>query len=372
MIFLATAARGTEAALREELRELGFDNVKGAPGGAAFDGEREDGWRACLTSRIAQRVQTPVARFNAESADELYAGVKAIPWETWLHPGLTFAVSAFIRDTAMNHSGFVALKVKDGIVDRLRDIHGDRPGVDREDPDITVFVYWVSGRVIVYLDLAGGSLALRGWRTEAGEAPLRESLAAAILRLSGWDRKTPLMDPMCGAGTIAIEAALLAGNQAPGLARKQFGFERWADFSADDAAAMNRLRGQLRSAAHGQHPRIKATDIDPDVLKKARSNARRAGVRLTFKQRDGLSLQAGEGTFLITNPPYGVRIGGNEEDMDTFQRDLAATLCRLHGWRVCVLTANPGFPKLIPPRPTALHMIKNGDLDCGFLVYDMP
>lgn len=372
MEYLATAARGTEAALREELRELGFDKVKGAPGGASFDGEREDGWRACLSSRIAQRIQTPVARFDAESADELYTGVKAIPWETWLHPRLTLAVSAFIRDTAMNHSGFVALKVKDGIVDRLREIQGDRPGVDREDPDMTVFVYWVSTRVIVYLDLAGDALGRRGWRQDAGDAPLRESLAAAILRLSGWDRKTPLMDPMCGSGTIAIEAALWAGNQAPGLSRKQFGFERWADFSADDATAMAQLRGQLRSAAHGQHPRIKATDNDPDVLKKARSNARRAGVKLRFGEKDVLNLQKDEGGFLISNPPYGIRIGGNDEEMDTFQRQLAASLCRLHGWRVCIFTANAELPKLIPPQPKALHMIKNGDLDCGFLVYDMP
>lgn len=371
MDFLATAARGTERVLVEELRELGFAGVKHVGGGVSFTGERADGWRACLCSRIAQRIQTPVAQFAADSAEALYRGAVAVDWNRWLTPRQTLAVSAFIRDSAMNHSGFVALKVKDAVVDRIRGTGTERPTVDRDDPDVQIFVYWVRDRVTLYLDLAGVPLFKRGWRGPTGEAPLKETLAAAMLRLSGWDRKQPLLDPMCGSGTIAIEAALWAANVAPGLFRDRFGFERWADFSEEDAAAVASLRGDLRRQITGQTPRITAADVDGGVLETAKANARAARVKLAFRQAAVEDLRPCEPKpLVVTNPPYGIRIGAAEGP--EFQKKLAAVFCRLHGWRVCFLTGNPELPRQIPPRPAGQFDLMNGDIECRFFVYDMP
>ncbi|MFA4944059.1 MAG: THUMP domain-containing protein [Lentisphaeria bacterium] len=371
MEFFATAARGTERVLAAELAELGLAGVRVRGGGVAFTGGREDGWRACFGSRIAQRIQLEVAAFPAASAEDLYRGVRAVPWEGWLTPKTTLAVSAFIRDCPLTHSGFVALKVKDAVVDRIRGQGTERPTVSREDPDVQIFAHWVRERVTLYLDLAGVPLFKRGWRGPTGEAPLKETLAAALLRLAGWDRQQPLLDPMCGAGTIAIEAALWAANLAPGLFRERFGFERWADFTDDDAERVRALRGELRRSARGQVPRITACDCDPQALAAATANARAAGVRISLRQADVRELRPCEPKpLLVTNPPYGLRLGAAAGE--AFQRDLAATFCRLHGWRIGIFTGNPLLPKLIPPRPMLEAALWNGDIECRFLLYDMP
>jgi putative N6-adenine-specific DNA methylase len=367
--FFATAARGTEAALAAEMAELGLAGLRVAGGGVRFTGAAEDAWRLCLWSRIAQRVQQPVARFPAADAAALYAGAREVDWRLFLSPQHTLGVSAFVGNGALTHSGFVALKVKDAIVDQLRDRCGARPDVSRDDPDLHVFVHLVQDRATLYVDLAGAPLFRRGYRTEAGTAPLKETLAAAFLRLAGWDARTALLDPLCGAGTLVIEAALWAGGIAPGLFRERFGFERWAGFDATAAARMAELRGAARAAAHGQVPRLLGSDRDPAVIEMARANARRAGLRLSFRVAELAALQPDNAPpWIVANPPYDVRL----EATDAFLRELGRTVSRLHGRRVALLVGSAALLRAVPLRPTALHPLWNGDLECRCAVYEVP
>jgi putative N6-adenine-specific DNA methylase len=367
--FFAAAIPGTERVLCDELRELGFASVRLNRGGVPFRGEWREGWRACLESRIAQRIQVLLGRFSAPNQDALYAGIREIDWSEFVDESRTLSVSAVCRASSINHSGFAAQKIKDAIVDQIRERSGDRPSVDRDAADVRVFMHLANDKAAVYLDLAGEPLHRRGYRLDTGEAPLRETLAAAILRMSGWDRQQPLLDPMCGSGTIAIEAAMWSANIAPGLSRKSFGFERWANFGEDEALELRQLRGELRRAASGVRARISASDIDADVLECARSNARAAGVRLAFKQRSVLDMQppSGEGV-IVTNPPYGVRLSKDSG----FCRGVASVFSRMHGWRVCLMAGSPDYRREISVKPRKAIKIANGDLDCEFLVYDMP
>jgi len=367
--FFAAAIPGTEDALCDELRELGFASVRLNRGGIPFRGTWREGWRACLESRIAQRIQLLLHRFPAPTQDALYDGVQSIDWRPYLTARQTFSVSAVCQASAITHSGFAALKVKDAIVDQVRDKTGQRPSVERDDPDVRVFVYLANDKAVVYLDLSGAPLHMRGYRKVTGEAPLRETLAAAILRLSGWDRQTPLTDPMCGSGTIAIEAAMWSANMAPGLLRDQFGFERWANFAAEQQHDLKTLRGELRSAASGERARIVAADIDADVLDKARSNARAAGVKLSFRNRSAFEMQGtASSEFVVTNPPYGIRL----EKSPDFCRQAATAFSRLHDWRVCLLAGNRHYEHMISTKPALKIPLKQGDLDCDLLVYDIP
>ena len=309
-----------------------------------------------------------VGRCPVKTDDQLYAAVRDVDWTPYLSPKHTLAVSCVSVGSALNHSGFIALRAKDAIVDQVRDGEGNRPSVDRDDPDVRVFVYLANDKATFYLDLSGQPLHRRGYRAHAGEAPLRETLAAAILRLSGWDRSTPLVDPMCGSGTLAIEAALWAGGTAPGLARERFGFERWASHTENDARELRALRGELRAQAIGQQPSISAADIDPRVLDVARANAKTAGVRLSFREQSVLDLQSdGSARTLVTNPPYGIRLGTDPD----FPRRLAAVVSRLHGWRVVILAGNHAYEKAIPLHPKQKLPLVNGDLDCSLLIYDV-
>jgi 23S rRNA G2445 N2-methylase RlmL len=366
--FFAAAIPGTERALCDELRELGFSSVRLNRGGVPFRGTWRDAWHACLASRIAQRIQLLVTRFPCPTQDALYDGIRNVDWSPYLTIDRTLAVNAVCRASAINHSGFAALKAKDAIVDQLRDDTEQRPSVDRADADVKVFMHLANDKVAVYLDVSGAPLHRRGYRIDTGEAPLRETLAAAILRMSGWDRRSPLIDPMCGSGTIAIEAAMWSANIAPGLSRDQFGFERWANFDPEKAAELKVLKGELRRAATGEAARIIASDIDESVLEKARSNARAAGVRLAFKNQSVLDLQpSGDRGLIVTNPPYGVRI---EKDSDFCQK-VGAVFSRLHGWRVCILAGSPDYRREISTKSKATQPISNGDLKCEFITYEM-
>ncbi|HEX3344142.1 MAG TPA: THUMP domain-containing protein, partial [Polyangiaceae bacterium] len=248
MKFFATAAKGTEPALRDELRELRLRGVRADRGGVHFEGQLVDAARACLWSRVAVRILVEVAVFAAPDGEALYEGARAVPWATWMTPRTTLAVRATCRSSRLTHSQFVAQKTKDAVVDALRDRFGERPSVDRDDPDALLAVHLARDEATLYLDVGGSSLHERGWRAKAGAAPLRETLAAAVLRLSGWDRERPLVDPMCGAGTIAIEAAAWSRRVAPGLARARFGLERWASHDDAERRAMVALREEARAA----------------------------------------------------------------------------------------------------------------------------
>ena len=367
MDFFATAAKGTEPALRDELRELGFRGVRADRGGVHFAGELLDGARACLWSRVAVRVLAWRGAFDVRDGDELYEAIRSLEWRHFLTADRTLAVKATCRSSRLTHSQFIAQKTKDAIVDQLRDDLGARPSVHLEDPDVHVVVHLVKDRADVYVDLAGEPLHKRGWRTRAGEAPIKETLAAAMLRLSGWDRNSALVDPMCGAGTIAIEAAAWANARAPGLGRERFGFERWALF--EDAAQMKRMRDAAREAARTDGPPVSASDVDPAMVELARANARDAGVEVAVAVKDVRALAAD--AAVVTNPPYGERLAA---DMPFF-RD-AARAIRATNRDAAVLAGAPeiqlAFENAYARKPDKWWVVYNGAIECRLLVWRVP
>ncbi len=364
--FFATCAAGTELVLKDELRELRFRKVRADRGGVRFEGPWRDGFRACLMSRIAIRILALIQRFPAKSSDELYEGVHAIEWERWLSPHHTLSVSAISKTSQLTHTNFIAQRTKDGIVDRLREREGARPSVDRDNPDLAVFVHLAKDEAGVHLDLGGESLHRRGYRTEIGEAPLKETLAAAMLRLSSWDRQSPLIDPLCGSGTIPIEADLWTRHIAPGRWRERFGIERWASHDEREQITFRAIRDDIRAIEQALGPDISGTDDSSRAIDTARANARRAGARAHFSRRSLRDFQASsEPSLIIANPPYGVRI-----DPRDFYRELDRALPRMQGHQLGLLLYAPP-PRELLPEPKALHPLWNGALECRFALWDL-
>ncbi|HEU0265904.1 MAG TPA: THUMP domain-containing protein [Geobacterales bacterium] len=282
--YLATAARGLGEVVAQELKALGIEVMGEERHGVRFAGDLRDCYRANLWLRCANRILLPLADVPAATANELYDQIRAIPWQQYLTPEMTLAVSATTHDSFASHSGWLALKVKDAIVDTLRDQCGSRPSVDVRNPDLAVVVHLVKNRCSISLDSSGEGLDRRGYRLERTPAPLRETLAAGLVMLSGWDETVPLVDPMCGSGTIAIEAALRASHRAPGLERS-FGFQRWPDF---DSQLWQRVLEDARQQVVQPVASIIAADLDVASLQIAEANAQRAGVAsfITFIRSD--------------------------------------------------------------------------------------
>jgi len=363
--FFATAAKGTEPAVRDELREHRFRDVRAARGGVSFQGHLEEGFRACVVLRSAVRVLVELGRFDAASEDALYEGVRDLEWERFLDETRTLAVRATTRSSVLTHSRYVAQKTKDGIVDRLRDRNGARPSVDLDDPDVVVSVHLAKDEATVYVDLGGKPLHIRGYRDRGGEAPLKETLAASLVLLSGWDRVTPFVDPMCGSGTIAIEAALLAARVAPGIGTT-FGFERWASFGDDE----RRRYGEVIEAARARRrttdlPDVSATDIDASAVEDTLRHASRALARVTAWQSDVADLASREPVTVVTNPPYGERLGIEE----SAEQAMGRAFSRLRGSRIALLAGSPRVLDAVPMRPAKLFALMNGDIECRFALY---
>jgi len=362
----ATASKGTEPALRDELRELRFRHVRADRGGVHFEGDILDGARACLWSRIAVRVLVELTTFDARDDRELYDGVRTVDWSEWLTPRMTLAVRASCRLSRLTNSQYVVQKTKDAIVDSLRDRLGERPSVDKDDPDVLVFVHLSRDRATTYLDVGGGSLHERGWRGRGGEAPLRETLAAAVVRLSGWDLQTPLVDPMCGAGTIAIEAAAWAQRRAPGLARPRFGCERWAQPDAMLRSRLSELRDKARTAVDDQGPPVIARDIDPLAIERTRANARAAGVEIRAELGDIRAMKGDPRPgWIVSNPPYGERL----ETASDIYPAMARAFERCPGTTVALLAGNPAIARAWPRPPDRFWMLFNGAIECRLLLY---
>lgn len=368
-LFFATAAKGTEGAIRDELRELRFRGVRAERGGVRFEGRLSEGFRACLWLRSAVRVLLLVAEFEAPDGEALYEGVAGVDWGHVLDAKRTLAVRAFAKDSALTHTQFIAQKTKDAVVDQLRDQLGERPDVDRDDPDVLLFVHLAHDRASVYLDMSGEALHRRGYRLRAVEAPLKESLAAAILRLSGWDRERPLVDPMCGSGTIAIEAAMWSRNMAPGLSRERFGFERWRSHGDDEARKTAELREEARARVVKKGPSIWAFDEDRGAVDMARANARAAGVDLRIDQRSIASLEPlPTPGHVIVNPPYGERLPA---DAPLYEA-MATAFRRMSGHRIAVLAGSPAVEHAMPRRALKVLEVYNGAIPCRLLYTDVP
>lgn len=343
--FFATCAPGSEAVLHDEVRALGFGRAERQVGGVLFGGTMRDAMRANLWLRTAVRVLWRLARFPASDGDELYRGVHALPWTELMPASGTLWVDAQGQGKGLTHSRFVAQRTKDAIVDHLRERCGERPSVVRDDPDVRIHVLVGRGVVTVSLDASGDSLHKRGWRRHQGLAPLAETLAATLVQLSGWDRRAPLIDPFCGSGTVLIEAALWAGHVAPGLFRSSFGCERWP---GHDAAAFARLREEAAAAATWPPKLVlQGGDRDARRIAEARDNAAAAGVeeRIALSAGDALALRPRPGwnAWIVTNPPYGERIGDRAAAKGLWRAFGAVLRERCHGYHVAVLADEPAL-----------------------------
>jgi putative N6-adenine-specific DNA methylase len=372
MDFFATTAKGVEELLAGELAALGIEGAALDRGGVHFSGAMEACYRANLWLRTASRVLMTLAVFPCDSPRSLYDGVRSIPWADFLTPDMTIAVDSNLRDSAMTHSGFVALKTKDAIVDTIRDRFGRRPDVDTRDPDLRVNVHLVKNLCTVSLDTSGTPLDRRGYRLERNEAPLRETLAAALVMLSGWDGKSPLADPMCGSGTIPIEAALRAAGLAPGLLRACFGFQRWPAF---DSALWQRLVTEARGSALDSLPaQVLGCDRSARALAVARQNSGRAGVEamITLAQRDlsDFSPPPGAGTLLF-NPPYGKRLGEEEELKPLYRLIGDVMKKRCTGYTAYLFTGSADLAKCVGLRASRRIVLFNGPIECRLLRYEL-
>lgn len=371
-VFFATASAGTEDLLADELQTLGLRGVRVGRGGVRFTGDIGDAMRACLWSRIAMRVLLPLADFAAADADALYAGARDVPWEEYLNETRTFAVDAVGRTEALGHTHFTALKVKDAVVDVLRDRRGARPSVNVDDPDVRIVAHLANGRAHLALDLAGQPLFKRGWRLAQTEATLKETLAAAILRACGYDGTRPLIDPMCGSGTLAVEAGLIAQHHAPGVHRR-LGIERWASFDESQRAALRQMRDEARRGVHRGAPPIIAGDRDPEAVRATRANVKRAGLPIEVRQADARTLEPLDPPgFVVVNPPWGKRLdGGGRRQLKTFFWQLGQAWRALHGHRLAVLAGGPEFESAFGMRPRTRRMLWNGPVRCILLIYDL-
>jgi putative N6-adenine-specific DNA methylase len=384
--FFATCAKGTEGALRRELAALRL-GVRGDRGGVSFDGPLEAGMRACLHARTAMRVLLELARFEAPDAAALYEGARAIPWHEWLTVRSTLAVEASVVSSAITHSGFAALKVKDAAVDALREKLGARPDVDPKDPDVRIVLHLAKGLATISLDLAGEPLHRRGYRAVTTQAPLKETLAAAVLLLGGADPELPFVDPLAGSGTLAIEQALRARRIAPGLGRA-FGFQRWPAYRGGPQSAWDRMKAEARAAALPRAPApILARDLHPKAIAAARRNVAAAGVAedVVVEQGDARDLEPRfpPGT-IAANPPYGERLMGGRGEappgdarvqakkLGGFYRGLGEMLLRHRGWTALLLSGSPLLERAIPLRPEFDHRLWNGPLEVHLLKYRIP
>jgi 23S rRNA (guanine2445-N2)-methyltransferase / 23S rRNA (guanine2069-N7)-methyltransferase len=362
--FFATAAKGTEPLLRDELNELGLPRVRADRGGVHFGAEARDAYRACLWSRIAQRVLEPLSEFECPNEDALYAGVYGIDWRRVLDAEHTLAVRAACRSSRLTHSQYIAQRSKDAVVDQLREHLGARPNVDRRAPDVQLFVHLVKDRATVYLDYSGDSLHEHGFRKQQGAAPIKETLAAALVRYSGWDRASPLVDPMCGSGTLLLEAGLWAAQRAPGLARDSFGFERWADFDAAAASVMLELREEARSLARPLELSLIGSDSDPAALEAARANAEQAGLRVNLRLAPLTSAApSADRGGLVTNPPYGERLTRGSG----LGGELATALHRFAGYQRAMIVPR-GFE--LPIKADRFLLVFNGAIECELRRFD--
>jgi 23S rRNA (guanine2445-N2)-methyltransferase / 23S rRNA (guanine2069-N7)-methyltransferase len=376
--FLASAPRGFADLLARELSACGAQGVRERTLDVAFSGSLECAYRACLWSRIANRVYLELARFEAHDAQEFYHAVRALDWSAQLAPGATLACDFSGRHPAIINTHFGALKLKDGIVDALRAATGVRPDVARERPDLRVHAHARGTHITLGIDLAGESLHRRGYRTAAGEAPLKENVAAGMLLRAGWQELAqsgaPFLDPLCGSGTLCIEAALIAADRAPGLTRSYFGFLGWR---RHDAALWARLRAEAEGRARtgsATLARLYGRDIAPRAIEHARANATRAGVaQLLHFESGALSAAvppasgAAAGAGLVcTNPPYGERLA-DREGARALHRELGWVLReRFQGWSAAVLTsAELGME--LGLRAHRTHTVWNGALECRLL-----
>lgn len=369
--FFAPCPRGLEAVLAGELAELGAADIVAAEGGVGFSSAMSVAYAANLHSRIASRVLWQVGSGRYRSEEDVYRRVNALDWPQLFDGTLTIRVNVAAVRSPLNSLDFITLRIKDAVCDKFRTQTGVRPSVDTAQPEVRIHAFLETERFTLYLDTSGEPLFKRGARQMTGEAPLRENLAAGILKLSGWTPDLPLLDPMCGSGTFLIEALQIAHGIAPG-AKRDFAFEKLRGF---DATGWDRIKAQAEAQpAPNPSPAIFGSDLYGESLKLARVNLAAAGFAdaATLKQANILEISApGAQGVLVANPPYGVRLG-EQDELAAFYPQVGDVLKKkFAGWRAYVFTADMRLPKLIGLSPSKRTPLYNGALECRLYEFKM-
>jgi len=384
--YFCPCPRGMEQALADELAEIAQTTQSPTlkvhnqvPGGVHCSGAMQDAYRINLHSRIASRVLMRMANRTYANENDIYDLVLEQPWEDWFGHDQTIRVDITAIKSPLTSLEFTTLKIKDAICDRFRDQFNKRPSVDTREPDMRIVGFLDQRNFTIYLDTSGEALFKRGWREETGDAPLRENLAAGLLRVAGWKPGVPLFDPMCGSGTILIEAAQMVQGIPPG-ARRRFAFEKFNNF---DNKAWQAMKTAIKPNPLPGEPTIFGSDISGDMVAMTRHNLRAAGIlfEVPLKQIEAQQVQPPTSTpgLLVTNPPYGERIGvrgdstiPQDEMAVGFYQQLSSTLKqRFAGWTVYLFTADLGLPKMLRLKESRKTPFFNGALECRLFRFDM-
>ncbi|MFC7299091.1 THUMP domain-containing class I SAM-dependent RNA methyltransferase [Herminiimonas aquatilis] len=385
--YFCPCPRGLEIALAEELSEIAAAPGSGntlkvhlqVPGGVHCSGTLQDAYRINLHSRIASRVLMRMAHASYTTENDIYDLTLAQPWEDWFAVHHTIRIDVTAIKSPLRSLEFTTLKIKDAICDRFRDIYNERPSVDTKMPDMRIVGFLDARNFTVYLDTSGEALFKRGWRMETGDAPLRENLAAGLLRTSGWKPGMTLFDPMCGSGTILAEAAQMLAGIPPGLHR-DFAFEKFAGFDKAEWAA---IKNSVKPNMLPTEPTIFGSDISGDMVAMTRNNLNKAGIRfeVPLKQIEAQEVKAPSEVpgILLTNPPYGERIGVRGDstiEADDMAKDFFSAFGttlkqRFAGWQVFLFTADLGLPKLLRLKEARKTPFFNGALECRLFRFDM-
>lgn len=366
---IAKTFEGLEDVLARELEELGAENICKGKRMVSFTGDKEMMYRANFSLRTAVRILKPIKQFTASNPDEVYDAVKMIPWETYMDSDSSFAVDPVVYSEEFSHSKFVAYRVKDAIADYFRDKEGRRPNVSVSNPDLRFNIHISGTDCMLSLDSSGESLHKRGYRQEAGEAPISEVLAAGIILISGWHGECDFIDPMCGSGTFLVEADLIARNIAPGVYRQQFGFEKWKDFDADLLSRIFEDDSKEREFEH----HIYGYDVDGKAVGIAKCNIKSAGVGkdITVEMQDFKDFkQPEEPAVIVTNPPYGERLT-TDNLYDTYGMIGQVLKTQFKGNNAWIISSRRDCFDHIGLRPSVRIPLFNGELDCELRKYQM-
>ena len=375
--FFAVCPRGLEPVLAGELQHTGATEIRTESGGVGFTGTLKTGYAANLHSRIASRVLWQVGRRGYRNEQHLYDATQEVRWQDLMTPQQTLRVDVTAVRSPLASLEFAMLRVKDGIVDRMRDVAGERPSIDRAQPDVRVFAFLDEATVTLYVDLSGEPLFKRGWRADKGEAPLKENMAAGLLALAGWTPDVPLLDPFCGSGTIVIEAATIASGRAPGLSR-HFAFERLKGF---DSHAWRTLKDAARAGVRDDAQAVlRGSDISTRIVEQAIENARLAGLerwlddgRLAFAACDARQVEPpAEHGMIIANPPYGEQSAPRSATVPRMMADVGDRLKQAFaGWDAWLLTSDRDLPRQMRLQETRKPVLYNGPLECRFFRFTL-
>lgn len=370
MKLIAKTLYGLESTLSDELIKIGAENIQPVNRAVIFEGDQYILYKANYHLRTAMSVLVTISEFRIRSADDLYKKSYRINWNEYLNTKNTFSVVPVVNSPIFLHTGYAGLRLKDAIADRFRDKTGKRPSVNTIDPDFVFNLHISNDLVTVSIDSSVIPLYKRGYRKEQGSAPINEILAAGIIRLSGWNADTPFLDPMCGSGTIPIEAALIASDIPPGRFRKFYGFQKWWDYNED---LLDLLRKEGDSKVHIPGIKISGNDISENAVSSARKNVESAGLSnvISISRNDFCDLKAsGNGGVIIMNPPYGQRIKG--ADNNKLYSMIGSTL--KHGFPDCeawLITADKELLKQVGLKPAKKITLFNGSLECVLVKYEL-